>query len=277
MNSITNTEAALINNTANEPIDVDNPSVGAGQGKSNGTNRKPTPKPKLKPNRNLIPSLSKQKGKGFNPQLISIKSLVEDQPTKDLQSTLFALANNNLVSMITLKHKELGLAKLKSADDYIAISIRFDPTLFYPKELRNDQATIDEEIGWKKEIANCKKNLGIRLVHQTERNVKSMDEENQKKILREMIKLSALMAQREKIFHDLTYTSANDDVVAKAAVINLFTSLPWLDKLIPEKNRDPLCILFKGTDDATMKLVKEVCAESGDNSNKWEALIHTAN
>jgi hypothetical protein len=274
MTSNTEAEAIFVNNDGSGPIDVDNPSVKAGLGNSNGKNNKHPAKYKAR--KNLIPSSTKHKGKTFNPKLIPIKSLVEAQPTTDLQSTLFALANNNLVSMITLKHKELGLAKLKSEDDYVAISIRFDPPLFYPKELRTDQATIDEEIGWKNDIATCKKKLGLRLINQTERNVKSMDKENQKRILREMIKLGTLMAQREKIFHDLTDSSANDDVLAKAAVINFFKSLPWLDKLIPKEERDSLRILFKGSDEDTMKIVKEVCTESGDNNDKWESLIHTA-
>lgn len=256
-------------------INVDGMSEGYEE-ESNSNGKKATKKPtsSLKQKKLVKEKLPKKGKPALNPKLQSVKNLVEAQPTTILQSKLFALAESNLVSLLISKNKELGLTKLSGEDGYVPISVRFDPTLIIRKELENDQDTMDELIGWKEDIATCKKALANRIKRQVERNNKSMDTEHQKRMVREMITLGAYMAGREKILYNLAECSVNNDVLAKGAVINFFESLPWFDKYLPSSKQQPLKVLFKGTITETLVLVKQVCSEKVHEA-KWADLIHT--
>ena len=53
--------------------------------------------------------------------------------------------------------KKVGLAKLKSKVDYIPISVRIEPELFVPKELKSDQASIDCTAEFNDVVKDCQK------------------------------------------------------------------------------------------------------------------------
>ena len=57
-------------------------------------------------------------------RLIMVKELVEAQPTKELQSQLFAIAESNLTGLTKIVKKESGAAKFDSDEEYIPSSCR---------------------------------------------------------------------------------------------------------------------------------------------------------
>ena len=67
--------------------------------------------------------------KDDNPKLKMIKDLVEGQPTKELQNMLFVFTEETLVSLMTIKKRQQGAAKVRSSDDYIPQSVCFDCSL----------------------------------------------------------------------------------------------------------------------------------------------------
>ena len=45
-----------------------------------------------------------------------------------------------------------------------------------------------------------------------------------------MINIGTIVASQEKILNHLDKSTANRDVIAKSALINFFTALPWFEK-----------------------------------------------
>ena len=126
-----------------------------------------------------------------------IQKLVEEQPTEDFQSILFSFAEENLISLMSLHKKELGLAKFCGNNDYIPTSIRFKCPLTYPEGLKNDQETIDKETGWKEDILTCSRALAQRIKRQGERNLRYLKSEHKKATLCKMLDIGTIVASRE--------------------------------------------------------------------------------
>jgi hypothetical protein len=227
---------------------------------------------------------SKKQKKNLGPKLIAIKSLVESQPTTDLQSKLSALAESTLTFLNIEHFKKLSLAKLSSEEDYIPISIRFKTPLKYPKELRACGDTIAEETGWKEDILECQKKLATRIKLQAERNLKSTNETNRLKLIRELIEIGSKMAGYFKVKLSLSHSTVNLDVLAKAALLNLFDSLPWIEKFFDrdfednQKKNPIVWTIFDGKKAKAIALVETVCKEKvkeGETEFKWIPLLHS--
>ena len=78
-------------------------------------------------------------------KLIMVKEIVECQPTKELQSQLFAIAESNLTKLTKIVKKESGAAKFDSSEEYIPSSVRLLPALDTHGDLaKTDEATIEE-------------------------------------------------------------------------------------------------------------------------------------
>ena len=136
MNSNSNTTAGSPDGCASTTaIDVD------GQASSH----KRPPKGKRDNQKTPKAAVSKYANGKIPKKLIMVKELVECQPTKELQSQLFAIAESNLTGLTKIVNKESGAAKFDSDEEYIPSSIRLLPELDTHGDLaKTDNATIEE-------------------------------------------------------------------------------------------------------------------------------------
>ena len=56
--------------------------------------------------------------------------------------------------------------------------------------------------------------------------------------LQSMIELGTIVAGREKILNKLHESNANRDVIAKGALLNFFTALPWFEKIMARHDKN---------------------------------------
>ena len=89
----------------------------------------------------------------------------------DFQSSLVSHADASLSSLMWLDKKEKGIAKLRGDDEYIPNSCGFDPPLEYPRGLKDDEETQEEEDNWRDILMDCKRALATCCLQQGERNL----------------------------------------------------------------------------------------------------------
>ena len=113
-----------------------------------------------------------------------VKELVECQPTKELQSLLFALAESTLTRLTKIIKKESGVAKFDGNDEFIPCSCRLLPVLNTHGDLsKTDDDTIAELEKWNETLTTCKKALALCIKNQAGRNIQSMKKQHQKTVL----------------------------------------------------------------------------------------------
>lgn len=222
----------------------------------------------------------------ISPKLGPIKELVERQPVKDFQSTLFTLAQLSLDFLSHENNKGEALAKLAGEEGYFPTSIRFKCDLLIHKDLKADQASIDEDVLWKKNILDCQNELVSQIKKQGGRNLEAMKIANRKTIVREIIKIGAVMSEHLKITHSLHLSTTNRDVISKGALMNFVRSIPLIndfssgtnDKIAWENDYNRFTkILFEGSNLEMNKCLEMVCDESeSDIQNRSFAfLVHS--
>ena len=165
----------------------------------------------------------------ISPKLGPIKELVERQPVKDFQSSLFTIAQQSLDFLSHEQNKSEALAKLAGEEGYFPTSIRFKCDLLIHKDLKTDQASIDEDVLWKQNILDCQNELASQIKKQGGRNLAAMKIANRKTIVRELIKLGAVMSEHLKITHSLHLSTTNRDVISKGALMNFVRSIPLIN------------------------------------------------
>ena len=198
-----------------------------GKGDKNGTSAG------AKPEQQSPSKKTKKKGVDGtigDPRFVMIRRMIEAQPTEEFQSMLISFAEKTLSTLKELSKKDSGVGKFRADDDYIPNSLDFAPPMTFPDGLRNDEETTDELEGWKEDLLVCKKALSKRIYRQAERNLKFWQLEFKKDTMRRMIEIGCVVAGREKIMHGITKSTANRDAIAKAAMVNFFTTIPWLEK-----------------------------------------------
>ena len=111
MNSNSNTIAGSNNDgrTGTTAINVDGQASNSKRPPIGKRNNQKTPKI----------AVSKYANRKIPPKLIMVKELVECQPTKELQSQPFAIAENFLTGLTKNVKKESGAAKFESNEEYI--------------------------------------------------------------------------------------------------------------------------------------------------------------
>lgn len=139
----------------------------------------------------------------LDPRLKCIKRLVEAQTTDDFQSILFSFAEKNFLSLMQINCKEKGIAKFGGDDNFIPGSLDFKPKLTLVEALKNDESTIKALNVWEDKILHCKKELAIIVQQQAERNLSSMILEHEKDVMRTMLEIGTIVAQKEKISRNL--------------------------------------------------------------------------
>lgn len=117
-----------------------------------------------------------------------------------------------------------------------------------------------------------------------------------------MIEIGCIVTGRDKILHNLTKSTANQDVIAKSAVYNFFATFPWFEKVHNYIHDTPyaktkLCeLIITRSLKVTLELVENVIKESdprqtimsslkneidGNKDNdihkneKWQTPLHT--
>ena len=221
-----------------------------------------------------------------NPKLSMIKDLVEAQPTKELQTMLFGFAEDTLVSLQEIKQRGLGVAKLNSDDGYIPVSVRFNPSFNFPKELNKDLGTIENETKFKDIVLKCQLDLAEIIKKQGERNHAYRITALQEKVIKEMITLGGYFVDHQREECELFAATANNDALAKGAVINFIKCIGWLDEFQPFVLRKPLRFVFPQKEATTKEWIKntvtkveKICVGLIDagNSEKWMKLVHKDN
>ena len=53
-----------------------------------------------------------------------------------------------------------------------------------------------------------------------------------------MIELGTIVAGRENILNKLHESNANQDLIAKGALLNFFTALPWFEKIMARHDKN---------------------------------------
>mmetsp|Transcript_55679 Transcript_55679/g.60282 ORF Transcript_55679/g.60282 Transcript_55679/m.60282 type:complete len:213 (-) Transcript_55679:571-1209(-) len=145
-------------------------------------------------------------------RLIMVKELVEAQPTKELQTQLFAIAESNLIGLTKIVKKESGAAKFDSNKEYIPSSCRLLPALSTHGDLaKTDDDTIKALAKWDETLTTCKKALALTIKGQAERNILSMKTEHQKVVFRDFLEIGATMGRYFKKVHNLGLSTANMD------------------------------------------------------------------
>ena len=218
-----------------------------------------------------------------NPKLSMIKDLVEAQPTKELQTMLFGFAENTLVSLQEIKQRGLGVAKLNSDDGYIPVSVRFNPSFNFPPELNKDLGTIANDTKFKDVVLKCQLDLADIIKKQGERNHAYRITALQEKVIKEMITLGGYFVDHQREECELFAATANNDALAKGAVINFIKCIGWLDEFQPFVLRKPLRFVFPQKEATTKEWIKntvtkvqKICVGLIDagNSEKWMKLVH---
>lgn len=96
-----------------------------------------------------------------------------------------------------------------------------------------------------------------------------------------MWKIGCTITARDKVLKDLNKSAMNMDAISKGAVVNLFTSLPWLEKF--KKITDPESTekslrksIFTGDNKTVEDLVLSTCL-GGSTISPWTKLLHKKN
>ena len=101
--------------------------------------------------------------------------------------------------MMKIRKKELGIAKFGSEVDYIPGSVKVKPELTFPNELKGDEETQAELLGWTEDVQTFRKAMAKRCERQGKRNIVSMKETLKKDVIRSMIEIGKIVAGRNKI------------------------------------------------------------------------------
>ena len=224
-------------------------------------------------------AVSKYANGKIPPKLIMVKEIVKCQPTKALQSQLFAIAESNLTGLTKIVKKESGAAKFDSNKEHIPSSVRLLPKLDTHGDLaKTDDAIIKELAKLSETLKTCKQMLASAIKDQMGRNIRSMQMEHQKAVFRDILGIDVTMGCYFKRVHNLGLSTANMDVICKSAVLNFISSLKWLDTYLPAGTQSPLKVAFHGSVNDTTKIALEVCREgnsttSGVGSDDFEHLF----
>lgn len=241
---------------------------------------------KRKENSSKTKAVTFPKDSKISPKLGPIKELVERQPVKDFQSTLFTLAQLSLDFLSHENNKSEALAKLAGEEGYFPTSIRFKCDLLIHKDLKADQTSIDEDVLWKKNILDCQNELASQIKKQGGRNLAAMKIANRKTIVREIIKLGAVMSEHLKITHGLHLSTTNRDVISKGALMNFVRSIPLIndfssginDTIAWENDYNRFTkILFEGSNMEMNRCLEMVCDESETDvhNRSFAFLVHS--
>ena len=229
-----------------------------------------------------------KKSKHLGPKLIAIQGLVKRQRTKELQSDIFAFAERCLLDLNMEFLKKEGLTKLRSDDNYIPISVRIESELFVRPQLIAEQLSIDCASDFKDIVNDCQKKLAALVCQQVQKNYKVLEKQHRLDMLKDILKISSAMAGHLKIKLGEQDSSANKDVIAKAALLNLFHyGFDMMEKFHDDDKDDddwtrnlkknPIkTILFNGSiknDDVTKLLTEVVEVGLDGGSKKWEPLL----
>ena len=210
--------------------------------------------------------------------------MVNGQPVKELRKALLALGESNLKALQDIQKRTLGVDKLLSDENYVPSSVRTNPTLYYPEELKQDKATIGAEAEFNEQVKNNNTVLAKIIRGQAVRNNNQRINKHQGKVIMEMILLGAhyVSHQREKC--RLLASETNNDTLAKGTVINFIDAVGWLDEFQPPIHQKLLYHLFppksSQNDDEwakeTKNFVKKLCSGTKDTNGKekWEILTH---
>ena len=185
--------------------------------------------------------------------------------------------------------KKEGLTKLRSDDNYIPISVCIDPVLYTQKALKADQLSIDCTTDFKDVVTDCRKKLAALVCQQAHRNHKDLEKQHRHDMLKKMLKMWSAMTGHLKVKLGEQESTANKDVIAKAALLNLFHHGFDMverfhddededeDKWTRNSKRNPVAsILFNGDikSEDVWKLLSEVVELGIDGGiKKWEPLL----
>ena len=106
----------------------------------------------------------------INTKLKCVQDLVDGQPVKELRTALLALCKSNLKALQEIRKRTLGVNKLLSDKNYVPSLVRTSPTLYYPEELKQDEATIKAEAEFNELVKNLNSGLAKIIRGQAVRN-----------------------------------------------------------------------------------------------------------
>ena len=122
------------------------------------------------------------------------------------------------------RFKREGLTKLKANIDYIPISVQMNPELFVPIELRSDHKSINCTSECNDTGKDCQKKFAILVCKQDERNYQALEKKHKQNMLKVILKILSAMAKHFKIKLGKQESTANKDVITKAALLIFFQS-----------------------------------------------------
>lgn len=170
--------------------------------------------------------------------------MVEGQPTKELRTALLALGESNLNALQDIRKRALGVNKLLNDENYVPASVRTNPTLYYPEGLKQDDATVKAEAEFNEQVKKYNMELAGCIKEQAVRNHNYRKNHHKEEVIMEMIRLGGHYVSHQREECGLLASAANNDTLAKGAIINFIDAIGWLDEFQPPIHQKLLHHLF---------------------------------
>ena len=93
-----------------------------------------------------MPCTKKSKTAADNTKLKLVKEVVEAQPAVELRHYLFGFTKEVMASLVEIRKRYRGVKKVRNNDNYVPISVRFQPKFNYPVGLKGDDKTMEDKV-----------------------------------------------------------------------------------------------------------------------------------